>query len=130
MRRLLVHWASNFVAVLVVAAILDPHIRLPPVESGDYWTTAAAFAGVLAVLNTYVRPIVYVVFAPITCLVMVVTLGLAHFVMGALMFWLAGKFVNAFYVENFGYALFGAAITAAVGLAGSMLLEDRRPVKI
>lgn len=130
MRRLLVQWASNFVAVLLMAAVLNPHVRLPPAGAGEYWTTAAAFAGVLAVLNAYVRPIIYLVFAPITCLVMVLTLGLAHLVMGALMFWLAGRFVEDFYVENFGYALLGAAITAAIGVAGSLLLEDRRPVKV
>jgi len=87
--------------------------------------TLAAFAAVLAVLQLYVRPIVYAVMGPITCLVMVVTLGLAHFVTGALLFWLAGSFVDGIQVENFWYAMAGAAVVAVIGMAGSIFLGSK-----
>lgn len=130
LRRLLIGWASNFLGVIVAAAVFEPHIKLPPFGGVDYWTTAAAFAGLLAVLNSYIRPILYLLFAPITCLVMILTLGLAHFLAGALMFWLAGQFVTSIQVESFGYALLGAAVTAAAGLVAVLLLEEKRGAKV
>lgn len=119
-------WASNFVAVMLAAYLFAPHIRLQSEVGTDaYWATVAAFSAVLAVLQLYVRPIAYAVMGPITCLVMVVTLGLAHFVTGAVLFWLAGSFVDAIEVESFLYALAGAAIVAPVGVAGSIFMGSR-----
>ena len=126
LRRALVQWASNFLAILFVAAVLDPHITLPPAGTSEYWSTAAGFAAVLAILNSVVRPIIYLLLAPITCLLMIATLGLAHFLVGAVMFWLAGRFIESITVENFAYALLGAFITAVVGFTSSLVLGDRR----
>ncbi len=126
-RRFLVRWVSNFLAVILVAYLLGPNVTLAA-ETGSeaYWATAAAFAAVLAVLQLYVRPIVYAVMGPITCFFMVITLGIAHFVTGALLFWLAGLFLEeAIHVENFLYAMAGAAIVAAVGVIGSIILGSR-----
>ena len=126
-----VHSGGNFVAILLVAAVLDPHVRLPATGTLDYWATAVIFAVVLSFLNHYIRPILYILLAPLTCLVMIFTLGLAHFFTGALMFWLAGKFIDAIYVENFGFALLGALVTAMIGqFVASMILarvHARRP---
>ncbi|HJN39221.1 MAG TPA: phage holin family protein, partial [Chloroflexota bacterium] len=93
-RRFLVRWVSNFVAVMLAGYMFEDQIQLQERGSDAYWMTLAAFAAVLAVLQLYVRPIVYAVMGPITCLVMVVTLGLAHFLTGAVLFWLAGSFVD------------------------------------
>ncbi len=121
------HWAGNFLGVLLVAAILHPNIRLPETGTGDYWATAAAFAAVLAFLNTWARPVLYLAVLPLTCCVMAATLGLAHFLVGALMFWLAGQFIEPIHVESFGWALLGALIVAAVAtLVSSALLRRER----
>ena len=69
----------------------------------------------LSFLNHYIRPLLYLLLAPLTCLLMIFTLGFAHFLTGALMFWLAGEFIDAIYVENFGYAVLGALVTALIG---------------
>lgn len=110
-----VHTAGNFIAIILVAAVLHPHVTLPPTGTLDYWVTAIVFATVLSFLNHYIRPLLYLLLAPLTCLLMVFTFGLAHFLMGALMFWLAGKFIDTIYVESFGFALLGALVTALVG---------------
>ena len=126
-RRFLVRWASNFVAVILAAYFLSPNVALVA-ETGSegYWTTAASFAAVLAVLQLYVRPLVYAMMGPLTCFVMVVTLGLAHFVTGAVLFWLAGSFLEeAIHVETFLYAMAGAAVVAAAGVLGSIILGSR-----
>ena len=110
-----VHSAGNFIAILLVAAVLDPHVTLPPTGTLEYWATGLIFAVVLSFLNHYIRPLLYILLAPLTCLLMVFTLGLAHFLTGALMFWLAGEFIDTIYVENFGFALLGALVTALIG---------------
>ena len=124
-RRFLVRWVSNFVAVMLAGYMFEDQIQLQERGSDAYWMTLAAFAVVLAVLQLYVRPIVYAVMGPITCLVMVVTLGLAHFLTGAVLFWLAGSFVDGIAVENFLYAMAGAAVVAVVGMAGSIFLGSK-----
>jgi putative membrane protein len=124
-RRFLVRWVSNFVAVMLAGYLFEAQIQLQERGSDAYWMTLAAFAAVLAVLQLYVRPIVYAVMGPITCLVMVVTLGLAHFLTGAVLFWLAGSFVDGIEVENFLYAMAGAAVVAVVGMAGSIFLGSK-----
>ena len=124
-RRFLVCWVSNFVAVMLAAYLFEDQIQLQERGSDAYWMTLAAFAAVLAVLQLYVRPIVYAVMGPITCLVMVVTLGLAHFLTGAVLFWLAGSFVDGIEVESFLYAMAGAAVVAVVGMAGSIFLGSK-----
>ena len=126
-RRLLVRWASNFVAVILAEYVLSPSVTLMA-ESGseEYWATAAGFAVVLAILQLYIRPLIYAVLGPITCFFMILTLGFAHFVTGAILFWLAGTFLNnAIYVENFLYAMVSAAIVAATGVLGSIILGNR-----
>ena len=112
--------------IVIASAILTPHIALPPSGSQEYWSTAAVFAAVLAALNSIVRPVLYMLLAPITCLLMVATLGLAHFLMGAVMFWLADIFIDAVSVENFAYAMLGAVIMAAAGTVGSAVLGEKR----
>ena len=126
LRRVLVQWASNFVGILLASAVLNPHITLPPDGTPEYWSTAAAFAAVLAVLNSIVRPVLYMLLGPIACLLMLATLGFAHFLMGAVMFWLADIFIDPITVENFAYALVGAVIMAAVGIVGAAVLGEKR----
>ena len=112
--------------IVLASSVLSPHITLPAGGTPEYWSTAAAFAAVLAVLNSIVRPLLYMLLAPITCLLMLVTLGFAHFLMGAVMFWLADLFIDAITVENFAFALVGAVIIAAVGVVGAAVLGEKR----
>jgi len=112
--RFAAHWASAFIGVLLVALVLNPHIRLPEAGTAMYWATAAAFSAILAALNVYLRPLLYLAAMPLTCCFMVLTLGLGHFLVGAFMFWLAGQIIDPFHVESFGWALVGALITAAI----------------
>ena len=88
-----VHWGGAFLGVLLTGLLLDPYIRLPETGSLMYWATAAAFAAVLAALNVYVRPLMYLATLPLTCCFMVLTLGFGHFLVGAFMFWLAGQII-------------------------------------
>ncbi len=125
LRRLLVQWASGFLGIVLVSAVLAPHVTLPPGGTPEYWSTAAGFAAVLAVLNSIVRPVLNALLGPIRCLLTLATLGLTHFLLGALMFWLAGIFIDAIEIESFVYVLLGALIMAIVGVAGSVALGQK-----
>ena len=124
-RRLLVQWASGFLGIVLVSAVLTPHVTLPPGDTPEYWSTAAGFGAVLAALNSIVRPTLNALFGPIRCLLTLATLGLTHFLLGTLMFWLADLFIDAIEVESFVYVLLGALIMAAVGVAGSVALGQK-----
>ena len=120
-----VHWGGAFLGVLLTGLFLDPYIRLPETGSLMYWATAAAFSAVLAALNVYVRPLMYLATLPLACCFMVLTLGFGHFLVGAFMFWLAGQIIPPIYVESFGWALLGALITAAISTSVSWLVFRR-----
>ena len=126
-RGVLVQWASNFLGVILAVALLDPHIALPPSGTQDYWSTVALFVTVFTGLNIVVRPLLYILLGPLTCLVMLLTLGIAHFLIGVVMFWLADLFVDAVFVESLGHTLLGALIVGGVGTIGSIVLGRKRP---
>ena len=50
-RRFLVRWVSNFVAVMLAGYMFEDQIQLQVRGSDAYWMTLAAFAVVLAVLQ-------------------------------------------------------------------------------
>ena len=129
LRRLLVQWASGFLGIVLVSAVLNPQVSLPPSDTPEYWSTAAGFAAVLAALNSLVRPALNTLLGPIKCLLTLATLGLTHFLIGALMFWLADVFIQAIEVESFVYVLLGALIMAAVSVIGSVALGQKTQEK-
>ena len=114
---------ANTIAVIVAEAILNPNIQLPDKQSIDYWITALAFGAILALLNGFLRPALYLLFAPLSCIVMVLTLGFGHFLLGALMFWLAGEFVGPMQVAGFGYALLGAITASLTGAIANHIFQ-------
>jgi len=103
----LLRWLVTFAAILLVTYLL-PFVSAP-VQS------AAVFALVLGLLNTFVRPIVFVLTLPFT----IVTLGLFSLIVNLAMFWLAAKLVPDFVVSGGWLNLILAAV--AVSLCSSIL---------
>ena len=82
---------------------------IPGIEIDTFWTSIV-LALVLAVLNAIVKPILVVLTLPIT----IVTLGLFHFVINALIILLADAFINGFFVEGFWPALFFSILLSVI----------------
>lgn len=85
---------------------------VPGVNIEGTWTFIFA-AIVLGLVNSFVRPIAFVLTLPLT----IVTLGLFLLVLNAAMFGLAAAFLDGFSVSGFWAALFGAltvSITSTV----------------
>ena len=98
------------VRVLVIAAI---SYGLSKVLSGihvrDFWT-AIVFAVVLAILNTFIKPILVILTLPVT----IITLGLFLFVINAVLVLLASKFVTGFGIDSFWWGLLFSLILSFV----------------
>ncbi|HET6313994.1 MAG TPA: phage holin family protein [Chloroflexia bacterium] len=122
MRTLLVRWAVIVIAVFLVAWGL-PQIGLTgdPIIRYDDWLTLAIFAAVLALLNTFIRPIVGMLALPINCL----TFGLFSIVINAAMFALAAALVPGVHVADFWAALVGAVAVSVVGALANMITGAR-----
>lgn len=71
-------------------------------------------AAVLALINTFLRPALWFLTAPLS----VVTFGLFALVINAFMIMLAAALVPNFEVKGFGSAFWGAVIMALIGVLG------------
>jgi putative membrane protein len=119
-RTLLLRWAIIVIAVFLVAWGL-PQVGLTPepLIRYDDWVSLAIFAAVLALLNTFVRPILLFLSIPITCL----TLGLFVLIINTAMFALAAQFVKGITVSGFLGAFIGALAVTLVGVVVNLMLS-------
>ena len=114
--KFLLRLFTSTIAILVVAYLLHPHVRV------DDAGTAILVAAVLALLNTVVKPLLILLTLPIT----VITMGIFLLVINALLIILAEKLVPGFYVDGFGWALLFSIILSIVNSIFNTLAEDKR----
>lgn len=76
----------------------------------DSIQAAILLSFVLGVLNTLVRPLLVLITLPIS----IITLGLFSFVINALLFWLAGEFVDGVNIDGILPALLGSLVVSLV----------------
>ena len=124
MRTLLLRWAIVVIAIFVIAQGLPAIFpdADPLLDYGNDWITLAIFAAVLALLNTFVRPILVFLSIPFTCL----TAGLFVFVINTAMFALAGLLVPDFRIAGFWGAFVGALAVSVVGVIVNMVTRPAR----
>jgi putative membrane protein len=99
----LVNLLINGLAVYITARVL-------PGVSVDSFVTAVIVSVVLALVNTFIKPILFILTLPATIL----TLGLFTLVINALMIFLVATFVPGFHVNGFWSALFFSLILSLV----------------
>lgn len=101
-----------FLRLLVVAAaVVVASYIVTGISVASFWT-ALFVALVLALLNTFVKPILSILTLPITIL----TLGLFGIVLNVLLFWLASWLVAGFVVVGLMAHIWGALITTVARL--------------
>ncbi|MDQ2914184.1 MAG: phage holin family protein [Chloroflexota bacterium] len=119
-------WRALINAVAIaVAAFFVPGITYGNATYGfgeaDKYISLLLTGLVLGVVNAFIRPVIELISAPITCL----TLGLFHFVIGALMLYLVSLVpALGFQVGGLLAAFLGAIVIAVVGLVLSWILPD------
>lgn len=109
----------NFLLRIIVTAVVAFGLSavLHGIHIDTFWT-ALLLSVVLAILNALLKPILIILTLPITIL----TLGLFLFVINALIVLLAGKFVDGFRVDGFGWALLFSLL---LSILTSILYKDR-----
>lgn len=111
--RWLIRLLVNAVAVFVAAQLLNS------IEV-DGFGSAMIAALILAIINTFIRPILVFFTFPIT----IVTLGLFLLVINAVTFYVTGMLVPGFEVTGFWGAFWGALIVSVVSWALNGMFRD------
>lgn len=116
--RLLIGWLLNAVALLITAYLV-PGIHV------DAFSAALLAAIVLGLVNTFIRPILLLLTAPINLL----TLGLFTFVVNAVLLMLVSGIVPGMAIDSFSWALLAAVVLSFVSTVLSHLLKDLGKIK-
>ena len=107
MIELLIVWLATVLG-LGIAALITPGIK------AKSFMTFLIAATVLGLINAFIRPVLWLLTAPLS----VLTFGLFVLVINALMIMLAAALVPGFEVKGFGSALLAAIIMAVIGVIG------------
>jgi len=123
-RALILRWAVILIAVFLVAWGL-PQTGIfgstQFVNYGNDWVTLAIFAAVLALLNTFIKPILQLLSIPLTCL----TFGLFTIVINVALFALAAWLVPSMQVAGFWGMVVGAVAISVVGWGVHLLTGEK-----
>ena len=107
MIELLTVWLATVLG-LGIATLITPGIKAKNL------LTFLIAAAVLGLINAFIRPVLWLLTAPLS----VLTFGLFVLVINALMIMLAAALVPGFEVRGFGSALLAAIIMAVIGVVG------------
>jgi putative membrane protein len=119
--KLILRWAINAVALYVAVILLPNYIHLE-----GSWVNIIWLALIFGLVNAILRPPA----KALSCLLIVLTLGLFTFVINALLFALTGWIGSLFHVGFsladpwFWSAFLGSLITTAVSVVLSFFLKD------
>ena len=112
MNNVLIRLILSAIAVLICAYIL------PGAEVDGFWS-AIVVAGVLAILNVLLKPVLVILTIPIT----LVTLGLFLLVINTMLVMLASWLVPGFAVDGFWWALIFSILLSVINAVFGGLKE-------
>lgn len=111
MISMLIIWLATVTGLGIATLIL------PGINSRSFISLVLG-AAVLGLINTFIRPMLWLLTAPLS----VVTFGLFVLVINALMIMLAAALVPGFEVKGFGSALLAAIIMAVIGIIAFVMV--------
>ncbi len=112
--KILIAIILNAIALLLTALIV------PGFMVANFFPTAVLAAIVLGVVNTFIRPFLLFLTAPLNLL----TLGLFTFVINAVMLWLVSAVVTGVTIDGWVAAVLAAIVLSVVSTILSMLVGD------
>lgn len=101
---ILINILINGLAVYITASLL------PGVAVDSFWT-AIVVSVVLGAVNTFIKPVLFILTLPVTIL----TLGLFSLILNALMVYIVANFVPGFHIDGFWSAVFFSLVLSIVG---------------
>lgn len=113
----------NFIIRLLITAAIAYGLSmiLSGVHIPDY-KTAIIFALVLALLNTFLKPLLILFTLPIT----IVTLGLFLFVINTIIIIITDKFIDGIKIDGFFWALIFSLVLSIFTSAANAALKDNK----
>ena len=111
--NILIRWLISTLVIIAVAYIL------PGVSVAGFLPALVA-ALVLGLLNTFLKPLLFILTLPVT----VLTLGIFYFVLNAIIALIASAVVPGFEVANFWWALLFSLLIGAANLFLAELAKD------
>ena len=113
--RLLAKLLLNVFTLLIVAYII------PGFEFSGLWATVVA-AVVMGAVNTFIRPVLQILFIPLT----IVTLGITAFLINVVLLWGVSFIVPGFTITSFMTAVWASIALTLISLFLHKLGDDRR----
>ena len=113
--KLLIKLFINVFALLVVSYVV------PGFYFVGLWATIVA-AVVIGVINTYIKPILQILFLPLS----IVTLGITAFLINVVLLWGASYLVPGFEIESFMTAVIASIVLTLTSIFLSRLSEEKR----
>lgn len=113
MTTIMLRWLVSAGSILLVA-------KLIPGISVENFYVALVVAVLLGILNTFIRPILFVLTLPVN----VLTLGLFTLVLNGFLFWVLSTFVKGFEVGGFWTAVAGALLVSIFSFLGNKYIVD------
>jgi len=114
---LFLRWLFNAAAIILVAAII------PGISVAGWWT-ALWLVVLMALINTFIKPILIILTLPINIL----TLGLFTWIINALLVLFASSLVKGFEVDGFWPALGFSLVLALFNAILSNLMKNTEKV--
>lgn len=118
MKGILIRWLILALAVML-ASYLITGIRV------EGFVSALIAAALLAFLNAFFRPILFILTLPINLL----SLGLFTFAINAFLLMMVSGVIDGFHVDSFGAGLLGSLVISLVSWLLSSFINDRGQVE-
>lgn len=113
--KLIITLALNIFALLVVSYVV------PGFEFESFWDTIVA-AVIIGVVNTFIKPVLQIVFIPLS----IITFGITAFLINVVLLWGVSFIVPGFYIENFVTAVIASLVLSLVSLFLNKLAEEKK----
>ena len=112
--KLLIKLALNVFTLLIVAYLI------PGFEFDSLWATVVT-AVVIGVVNTFIKPVLQILFLPLS----IITLGITAFLINVVLLWGVSFTVPGFEIENFTTAAIASMVLTLVTIFLSKLAEEK-----
>ena len=112
--KLLIKIGLNIFALLIVAYII------PGFEFTDLWATVVA-AVVIGVVNSYIKPVLQIIFIPLT----IITFGITAFLINVVLLWATSYIVPGFEITSFTTAAIASIALSLTSMFLHKLSEDK-----
>ena len=112
--KLIIKLALNIFALLIVAYLV------PGFEFSGLWA-AVVTAVVIGIVNTFIKPVLQIIFIPIS----IITLGITAFLINVVLLWGVSFIVQGFEIESFLTAVIASIVLSLVSMFLHKLAEEK-----